>query len=84
MNLTTIMASLGMGDGDGNTSSTRVAFIVLIFAVILPKVILAIKSGTVPQWDEQDAMILSVAFGGKLIQNHQENKTNIPHEQDKK
>lgn len=74
MNMKNILTSLGLGDGSGDVSSGRIAFILIVIAVIIPKVVIAIKTMTPPQWNEQDLMILGAAFGGKLVQNHQENK----------
>ena len=63
----------GLGDGEGNTSSMRVITLLIVLAVILPKVVIAIQTATTPDWNPDDLMILGAALGGKLIQNSQEN-----------
>lgn len=78
MNLVSIISAIGVGDGEGNVSSGRVAFLLIIAAVLLPKCIVAVQTKSAPQWDQQDAMLLTIAFGGKLAQNHQESKTEAP------
>ena len=77
MNLTNILAALGLSDGQGNTSSTRVVVALITLAVLLPKIILAIKSGTSPEWTASDMEMLGIAFGAKLVQNQQENQTTV-------
>lgn len=73
MNLTNILSSIGLGDGQGNTSITRVVVALIVLAVLLPKIILAIKAGTEPTWTPGDMEMLGIAFGAKLVQNTQEN-----------
>ena len=78
MNLTSILAALGMGDGQGSTSSTRVVMALIVLAVLAPKIILAIKTGVSPEWTASDMEMLGIAFGAKLVQNQQENQTTVP------
>lgn len=74
-NLTNLLASFGLGDGQGNTSITRVILMLITLAVLLPKIILAIKTGVSPEWTATDMEMLGIAFGAKLVQNQQENQT---------
>ena len=82
MNLTKILAHFGLGDGLGNTSSTRMVMMLIVLAVLSPKIILAIKSGVLPEWTTGDMEMLGIAFGAKLVQNSQENPkpTELPTE----
>lgn len=70
-----LIQSIGLGDGEGNTSSMRVIVLLIALAVIVPKVVIAIQTKTPPVWNTDDLMILSAALGGKLVQNHQEKET---------
>lgn len=78
MNLTNLLHAFGLGDGQGNISSMRIVFMLLVLAVIVPKVVLAIKSGVPPTWVEGDFAVLAIAFGGKTIQNVQEKPSSAP------
>jgi len=74
------MESFGLGDGAGNTSSTRLVMLMIALAVIIPKIVLAIKAGQSPVWTTDDMGMLGIAFGAKLFQNHQENGQPKPNE----
>lgn len=63
---------IGLGDGEGNTSTMRVVTLLIVLAVLVPKVVIAIQTRTPPDWNPDDLMILGAALGGKLIQNSQE------------
>lgn len=65
-------------DGEGNTSSMRVITFIIVLAIIVPKVWLAIKTGTSPVWSSDDMYMLGIILGGKLVQNAQENKSAPP------
>ena len=67
-----LLSALGLGDGEGNTSSMRVVFVLVVLAVLAPKIILAIKTSTDPEWSIEDMEMLGIAFGVKLVQNQQE------------
>ena len=73
-----LIETLGMGDGNGSTSSTRVVMVLIALAVILPKIVASFKTGAPPVWSEGDWAMLGIAFGGKLMQNSQEAKTTEP------
>lgn len=70
--MNSILATIGLADGQGNTSSTRVAMMLVVLAVLSPKIILAIQTKTVPEWTVSDMEMLGIVFGVKLVQNHQE------------
>jgi hypothetical protein len=74
MNLTTILAALGMGDGQGNTSSTRVILILAALAVLVPKFIAAFK-GTPVAFDDADLKMLALILGGGIAKTVAEGKT---------
>jgi len=69
---------LGLGDGLGNTSSMRVVFLLTFLAILIPKVVTAIKTGVAPQFTPSEMEVMGIAFGAKLIQNVQENKPTDP------
>lgn len=73
--LTTLAAGIGLGDGAGNISSMRVINLLVVLSVLVPHVVLTLKSGVITPWSEQDLMLLGIALGAKLVQNHQETKT---------
>lgn len=77
MNLTTLLSSLGLGDGLGNTSSMRVITILVVLAVLVPRVVLAIQTRVIEPWSQQDLALLSIALGAKLVQNGQEAKAAV-------
>ena len=67
-----------LGDGAGNTSMMRVVTFLVALAVLIPKIVLAVKAGTAPVWDAQDMEMLGVVLGAKLVQNQQENQPAKP------
>lgn len=70
-----LVQSIGLGDGEGNTSTMRVITLLVTLAVIVPKVVISIQTSTPPDWNADDLMILGAALGGKLVQNQQEKET---------
>ena len=70
-----LLSTIGLSDGDGNTSSMRVFVMLVVLAVLLPKIVLAINTSTIPEWTTADMEMLGIALGVKLVQNHQETKT---------
>lgn len=64
---------LGMlKDDTGQLSSMRVVLLLVALAVIVPHVILAVQTKTVPQWSGTDLELLGLSLGAKLLQNGQE------------
>jgi len=74
MSLAKLLSSFGMCDGLGNTSSIRVINMLVVLAVIVPRVTIAIQTRTPPTWSQEDLMMLGVVLGAKLVQNQQETK----------
>jgi hypothetical protein len=66
---------LGVGDGAGNTSFMRVGCLLVLMAVLIPKVVGAVKSGVPFEFTSGDLEVLGLVFGAKLVQNYQESKT---------
>lgn len=64
---------LGAGDGQGNTSSSRVLMYLAALAVIVPKVYISIKTATPPAWTTEDFALLGIGGGIKLINSKMEN-----------
>lgn len=75
--LTDILGGFGMGDGEGNTSSTRVILVIIVLAVVVPRVVNAIATRSAPDWSPMDLAMLGIAAGQKLVQNHQETKAEV-------
>ena len=63
-----------VADDTGALSTTRVVVLLVTLAVIVPKVVVSIRSGVPVMWGVQDMGILGVVMGAKLVQNTQENK----------
>ena len=75
MNLKDTIHNLtGVGDGEGNTSLMRVVLLLVVLTVLVPKFVLAIKSGTPVDFNAGDLEVLGIALGAKLVQNVQESK----------
>ena len=64
---------IGLDDGEGNTSSMRVIVFLVVFTILLPRAWIGFKTLTVPALSEQDMILIGMALGAKLYQNHQEN-----------
>ncbi len=62
-----------LSDSDGNTSSTRVVFLLVSLAVLVPAVYSALKTGTPLALSATDLQLLGGAGAVKLFQNSQEN-----------
>jgi hypothetical protein len=73
-----IMAKIGLSDGQGNTSSTRIVMYVVTLAIIVPACWAACKTGTPLALTDQNLELLGMVLGTKLFQNHQENQTSAP------
>ena len=69
---------LGIGDGEGNTSLMRVIVLLVVLAVLVPKVYCGIKTGTPITFTTTDFEVLGGALGAKLFQNSQESKPQSP------
>lgn len=69
---------LGAGDGQGNTSSSRVLMYLVALAVIVPKVYISIKTATPPAWTTEDFALLGIGGGIKLINSKMENESPAP------
>lgn len=65
MNLTTILAALGMGDGLGNTSNTRVNLTLVTIVWLTPKFLAAVHGEPVT-WTQMDLAILATVLGGGI------------------
>lgn len=78
MNLQKIIDLMGVGDGLGNTSSSRVVLYLVVFSVLGPKIFVAFKTLTPVVWSETDIMLISAAFAGKLVNTNLENKAGPP------
>lgn len=59
-------------DDTGAVSSMRVILLLVALAVLVPHVVLAIKTSTTPQFSASDLELLGLALGAKLLQNGQE------------
>lgn len=67
-----IIQIIGLGDGDGNTSSMRVINLMVVLAILIPKVVIGIKIGTPVAFTQDDMAMIGIVLGAKLVQNHQE------------
>lgn len=76
--MTNLLNSLGLGDGQGNISSSRIFMVIVALAVIIPKVWIACKTATPPTWDTSDFAMLGIGGGVKLVNSHIENQTKTP------
>lgn len=65
-------------DDTGNFSMMRVVTLLIVLAVIVPKVILAIQTKTPVIWSTDDMEMLGAALGAKLVQNTQEQTPTTP------
>lgn len=72
-----IIELIGLGDGSGNTSSSRVVLYLIVLAILVPKVVLAIQTKTPPTWTQDDILLIGAAFGGKLVNSAIENKAPV-------
>lgn len=61
-------------DGEGNTSAMRVITLLVVACVVIPPVVIALKTGGTVQWSSGDMEMIGIALGGKLVQNVHENK----------
>lgn len=66
MNLTTILAALGLGDGQGNTSSTRLILLLVTVSWLTTKTAAALKTGQPMTFDENDRWMLGIILGGGI------------------
>lgn len=73
--------SSALQDGEGNVSTMRIVVFLIILSVIVPKVVLSIKTGTPITWSADDMTMIGIALGGKLVQNKQENSGTPPSQQ---
>jgi len=79
MNLKDTIHNLsGVGDGYGNTSLMRVVLLLVVLTVLVPKVWLAVKTGTPVDFSTGDLEVLALALGAKLVQNVQESTPQEP------
>ena len=78
MNITNLLSQIGLGDGQGNTSSMRVMLYIIVLAVLIPAVVAALKTGTPVTLTPQQLILIGTAFGGKCVQNTQENQATLP------
>jgi hypothetical protein len=62
MNIKTILATFGAGDGEGSTSSTRLICLAFALAMLVVKSINAIKHGGDIEWTEQDLNLVKILF----------------------
>jgi Tfp pilus assembly major pilin PilA len=62
-----------LSDGQGNTSMMRVIGVIIVLAIMIPKVYLAISLKQPVSFDTNDIMMIGAVIGGKLVQNTQEN-----------
>lgn len=75
MNLATILSQIGLHDGEGNVSSTRVIFMMIALSVIVPHVWVFFKTGAIVPFTNDELGLLGIMSGTKLVQNAQENKS---------
>lgn len=61
-----------VSDGTGQTSMMRITIFMMVFAVLAAKFVNLFILKIPIVWDTQDFAILSLAVGGKLVQNTQE------------
>ena len=72
--LSQLLQALGAGDGNGNVSSGRIVMYLMVIAVLLPHVVLAIKSGTPITLTDTDLELLGGTGIFKLWHASQENQ----------
>ncbi len=51
----------------------RLCMIFVVLALLIPKVVLAIKDGTPVDFTQGELVMLGIVFGAKAIQSHAEN-----------
>lgn len=73
MNLTNMLSSIGLGDGQGNTSLMRVVVLVLVIAVLVPALVAALTAHTNLTLTADNLELIGLALGAKCVQNAQEN-----------
>jgi len=69
-----LLQSLGAGDGNGNVSSGRIVMYLMVAAVLLPHVVLAIKTGTAIALTQTDLELLAGTGLFKIWHGSQENE----------
>lgn len=72
MNLSNLLAQIGLSDGQGNTSSMRVMLYIVILSVLAPAVFIAFATKTPLTITGTDLELIVAAFGAKAVQNQQE------------
>lgn len=78
MNIKNILTSLGLDDGQGNISSSRIFMVIIALAVVVPKVVQACKTGVPPTWTADDFAMLGIGGGVKLANSSMENQNQTP------
>lgn len=69
MNLANLLAQLGFGDGQGNTSIMRLLVAGIVASVLVPAVYVAVATKTHLVLTSQDLALIGIALGAKCVQN---------------
>lgn len=67
-----------VSDDTGAISSMRCAFLLILAAVLVPHVVLSIKTGQPISLSNGELQLLGGAASAKLFQNYQESQTPTP------
>jgi hypothetical protein len=67
-----------ISDGDGAPSTMRVAVLLILLAMIIPKVWVAISTNNPETFTADDLKMIGVVLGAKAAQSYAESKTSTP------
>lgn len=57
-----LLEMLGMGDGEGNTSSTRLAVMLILATILLSKFYVSVRTGQEIIWDDNTLSVIKILF----------------------